>query len=360
MATYGVKYAARRPSLASLYSGNASMSPLASSRPNGFSTLAAQSPVADVLSSNQVAAQNRYQTINSPSAPAAPGAIPQPGHAVPSPDSGGAAGTPTPTPTPKAPAGFDEAGDPILTQIRALGQRSVQDASTGALANAKNDLVNYGGVAVPQSLRDLFGSATPASDSILGDLPQNAILGALNDAGTAKAAAANPYSTLAQLSQAHDTNTHGIDNTSNLSNLYYSSTHANQLGQEGQNYLGAQNTAAMSLAQMLSGENQGVLGALGTAHQQYLNELPNAYQRWVTGGGTGDPPPTPPPPAPPPAPPPPPPPPPPPTPPPPPPPGGYSQGTLPGAKSLADLYRLLQQRGSVIPAGGGGGRTMLG
>jgi hypothetical protein len=110
----------------------------------------------------------------------------------------------------------------------------------------------------------------------------------LNDAGTAQAASANPFSTLAGLAQAHTGNLAGIDQTSNLANLYYSSTHANQLGQEGQNYLGAQNTAAQNLGGLLSGDNQGVLAALENAHAQYLNELPNAYQRWVTGGGTGD------------------------------------------------------------------------
>lgn len=282
MATYGVKTAGQQRSLASLYSGNTSMQPLSSSGQSGFRAIN-QAPVSDVLNSAQVANQNRLSTINAATPkPSAPAAAALGGGAA------AAASSPANTsPAGPAPAGFNETADPILAQIKAAGQRGVQDAASAALAGAKNDLINYGSAQVPQSLRELYSSATPTSDALLGDLPQNAILGALNDQGTAQAASANPYSTLAKLMQAHNANTVGIDQASNANNTYYGSAHANQLGQEGQDYLGAQDTAAQNLQALLSGENQNVLGAIGTAHDSYLQQLPTAYDRWIQAGGTG-------------------------------------------------------------------------
>lgn len=196
-----------------------------------------------------------------------------------------------PTATTKAPspnyAGTDLSADPILAQIKALGQRSAQDAASGELVQAENALRNYGSVNVPQSLRDFLATQTPGRDDLLGDLPSNPVLGALNDANTAAAAEANPFSTVKQLGQAHDTNVHSIDQATNLANLYYSSTHANELGDENQNYLGAQDSAVQALAALLSGTNNGLIDAINAAHQNYLNELPAAYDR-ARGNGSGD------------------------------------------------------------------------
>lgn len=191
-------------------------------------------------------------------------------------------------PISSSPSGFSDTGDPILQQIKAIGLRGAQDAASGSLAGAKNDLINYGSTQVPQTLRDLFAAQTPQNDPILGDLPGNPVLAALNDAQTGQAAGANPYSTLAGLKGAHESNVHGIDQAANANNLYYSSTHANSLGDENQNYLGAQNTAAQNLAALLSGENNGLLGALGSAHDQYNAALPGAFDRWTAAGGTSD------------------------------------------------------------------------
>ena len=292
MGTYGVRYGAPKRTLASLYSGNASMQPMSSAKPVGISTAASQQPVSDVLNSAQVANQGRFSTINSALPGNAaygmlnPGTTTPTAPAAPSPASSAAPSNTSPAgSTATAPASFDETADPILAQIKAAGLRNVQGAFSGALANAKTDLVNYGSVNVPQSLKDLYANATPTSDALLGDLPGNSVLGALNDQGTAKAASANPFSTLAQLLSAHNTNTAGIDNTSNLSNLYYSSTHGNQLAQEGQDYLSAQNTAASNLAQLLGGENQNVLNAIGSAHDSYMQQLPAEYANWITMGG---------------------------------------------------------------------------
>lgn len=289
MATYGVSYGGSRNtrsygvgrrSLAGLYGGQ--RSPV-QPRP----TAAAFNPISDTLSSLQAANQARLNTVAPPAAAQTFGGVdpnraggPNPYVAPPAPN--------TTVPTPGGGGGTtDLSADPILTQIKALGQRGVQDAASQGTTGSKNDLINYGSVNVPQSLRDLFATSTPTNDSILGALPGNPVLAALNDANTAAAAAGNPFSILKQLSGAHDTNVHGIDQATNLANLYYSSTHANQLGQENQNYLGSQNTAANNLASLLSGENQGFLTALGGAHDQYLGALPAAYQRALDAGGSG-------------------------------------------------------------------------
>lgn len=282
--TYGVKYAGSRgyvnspgrtrQSLSSLMGGDTSMQPISSSGFNRPTYI--NSPGANPAGANAFTnAAAGFQKINAARDPS-----------VPTPPSSAPANTSPAGPAAQAPSGFDETGDPILAQIKAAGKRNILDASSGALAGAKNDLIGYGSTNVPQSLRDLYANQAPSSDALFGDLPGNAVLGALNDQGTAQAASQNPYSTLAQLLGAHNANTAGIDTATNANNLYYSSTHANQLGQEGQDYLGAQNTAAQNLAGLLGGENQGVLGAIGGAHDQYLGALPSAYDRWVQMGGT--------------------------------------------------------------------------
>jgi hypothetical protein len=158
--------------------------------------------------------------------------------------------------------------DPILAQIRALGQQGIQDARSGALSLAERALIGYGSADVPQSLRDLYAKDT-----------SNPIYAALNDQGAAAAAKANPDSTLAQLALEDQRNNAGIDQTTNAQNLYYSSTHANQLGDEATGYRQKQSSAAQSLEQLLGQANQGVLDAQNVAMQQYQGELPNAYQR---------------------------------------------------------------------------------
>lgn len=253
--------------------GNTSMQPI---RPNGagFQAINAPAPL-DALSRVLQNGQDTFAQITPKVSPTPPtSTTPQ----TPT--------TPT-TPTTGAAGSTDLSADPILTQIKAIGQRTAQDAYAGSLAGAKNDLINYGSVQVPQSLRDLYGAQVPTSDQILGDLPGNPVLAALNDAGTAQAATGNPFSTTAQLGHAHEANVHGLDQASNLANLYYSSTHANELGDENNAYLGSQNAALQALAQALSGENTGLLGAVGGAHDQYVNELPNAYQRSIAAGGSG-------------------------------------------------------------------------
>lgn len=308
MATYGVSYGGKKNpssygargarSLSSLY-GTTSMQPVSSvSRPSLASTF---QPISDVLNSAQVANRQRLSAIapqtTTDAAEAwrlanggAPAASAPAGQSTADAAAAWRLANPsgTATPPPAGSTGTDLSADPILTQIKALGLKSAQDAESGLLSTAKNRLINYGATDVPQSLRDLFAAGVPTNDSILGDLGANPILGALNDPGTAAAAAANPFSTVKQLSGAHDANVHNLDQASNLANLFYSSTHANQLGDENQAYLGSQNQALQNLGGLLAGDNQGVLGSIDQAHQNYLGELPNAYAR-ALAAGSGDP-----------------------------------------------------------------------
>jgi hypothetical protein len=278
--SYGVMPGRR---LASLY-GDTAMQPMSSARPRSNAALPASSfqPISDVLNSAQVANKQRLASIMS-------GSATQPASATPAPMPPTATPTTPVSPAPSATVqGTDLSADPILNQIQAIGRRSVSDAATSGLASAKNDLVNFGSLQVPQTLRDLFATETPTNDALLGDLPANPVLGALNDAGTGQAAAGNPFSTTAQLDNAHTTNIHNLDQTANNANLYYSSTLANQLGDENTAHLGAEHAALQALAQALSGDNMGVLDALNHAHDAYVAELPNAYARAIAAGGSGD------------------------------------------------------------------------
>jgi hypothetical protein len=185
------------------------------------------------------------------------------------------------------PALSDLSTDPILMQIQAAGQRRVQDASSQALAASENALIGYGGLQGTDSLKALY-----AADQ------SNPIYAALLDANTAKAAAANPDSTLKQLANRDLQNIASIDNQRNLQNLYYSSTRANDLSDEATNLRRSENQAATTLAQLLGGQNQNVLLAKQSAEDAYLNGLTGAWDRWLQlqqllgapGGGPSTPP----------------------------------------------------------------------
>lgn len=188
-------------------------------------------------------------------------------------------GAAKPPAAPAAPGG-DLTADPILAQIRAAGDRAIQDASTSALAQAKNAVVGYGGTQGTQTLRDLYAGQ-----------PDNPILGALNDTQTQQAAAANPDSALAVLARGDHQRVGSIDQNDQLQHLYYSSARAGHLTQDAETYRGEQGGAANQLASALASIYGNVLSAKQTAENQYLGELPNAWQRAVTlaqlaGAGT--------------------------------------------------------------------------
>lgn len=168
---------------------------------------------------------------------------------------------------------FDITSDPILAQIKALGEKSVGDAETSALALKKQALIRSG-----------FGDL---ATSLLGDT------------GTAEAANQNPSSTLAQLLFAHQQRQQGIDQASNQNNTFYGSAHANQLGDEARQFELDQANAQNALYDLLGQADQGVLSARQHAQDQYAGELPGAYGRFLSqpppatdpggdGGGTTD------------------------------------------------------------------------
>lgn len=129
-----------------------------------------------------------------------------------------------------APPQYDYLTDPVLQQI--LGQQAFARASAeaDALAQRKLALINYG--------------------------DPNLALAVTGDKLTADAAAANVGSTLAQLSAKQQTDTRGINETENKSNLFYSSDAGYQLGLSKQAYLQSIGQAA--------GNVQGQLGTIGT------------------------------------------------------------------------------------------------
>jgi hypothetical protein len=283
MATYGVSYSSRprsygvQGSLASMF-GDTPMQPMSSAKP--FTSIA----------------PTPFRSLAS----IVPGASPDGQPSTPTNPTDTTSGTPAPLPpfaNPTVPPvsaapssnyqGTDLSADPILNQIKALGQRRVGDSATGGLAGAKNDLINYGGVDVPQRSGSLRGAdadtGRPARRAPRERDPRRPER-RRDGAGRGR----EPVLDEERSSRnAHTANQHQIDQTSNLANLYYSSTHANQLGDENNAYLGAQNSALQTLAQALMGENTGEVNAINSAHDQYLNELPNAYARALAAGGTG-------------------------------------------------------------------------
>lgn len=243
--------------------------------PNPLYRVMQSNPVSDVLNSSQLAshAASTQPSIRPAASPAPPSTTP----------AGGTPATPfKETPQKQAPPGSsnaDMSGDPILAQLRAISGgydssgnfvegKTIADARTAALAAKKEAFIRSG----------------------FGELAQKL----LGDANTAAAANANPTSTLAQLVRAHQQNAAGIDTAANKANLYYSSTRANQQGQEAQNYLTNQSNAQSALYDLLSQADEGVLSAKNSAIQQYLAALPEAYQRFLANSPTSATPPPPP------------------------------------------------------------------
>lgn len=166
------------------------------------------------------------------------------------------------------PSMFDYSADPILQRIRALAQQHIAAAEAAATAARSQQLIRY------------------------GFAPE---LAGLYDSGTRGAAAANPNSTLAVLQRSHEARSRNITNADNARNLFYSSTYGQHLGQEGQQYLGEQQSAADRLQQALGGISEGLAGARSTEQDRIAQAEEDAYQRalefgmkyGMPGGGGG-------------------------------------------------------------------------
>lgn len=179
----------------------------------------------------------------------------------------GAFKPPTTVPAPTAggaPVNVDYASDPVLQQI--------QNNQTGQLASAA-------GTANDQIKQALIGFGDPTlarQATFFTADPGNTTVG---DEQTAQAASANPTSTVAQLLQAHNDRTNQLNNNLNASNLYYSSTRGNELGNEDQTYLNDQSNAQSQLYGALTAAVQGLLGARSQSDSTLYQANTDAYNR---------------------------------------------------------------------------------
>lgn len=150
--------------------------------------------------------------------------------------------------------------DPILQQIRALAQSNDQQAQHAATAGKEQLLENYG---------------DPALASSLG-------LGS-NVAGVA---AQNPNSTLAQLLMGHNQNVNTIDQNDNKANLFYSSTRAHHLADEGRNYQTGRYNAEQNVRGQLGQIDQTLAQALAASQAQQIQGAADAYNRYLSTNPT--------------------------------------------------------------------------
>jgi len=160
--------------------------------------------------------------------------------------------------------------DPVLQQIKSMQQANMAAAEAQAMAARQQALINFG---YSSQLGSLYG-----------------------DAGTQGAAQANPFSVLKQLDERHKLRQKGLNEALNRSNLFYSSTRGEQLGQEGQQFLGEQYQAGQKLQSLLGQINQGKLGAQQSGQAAITQGTEDAYTRWLNqqlqyglggGGGSG-------------------------------------------------------------------------
>lgn len=175
--------------------------------------------------------------------PAAPGATAPPSTSTPP--------TAAPAPAPAAaPGSYDYSGDPILQAIRA--QAGMDRTSAQAASDAAR-----------KQIAILLGDAS----------------GIIDDQGTAEAAKGNAFSTLARLASGYKDTTHGIDESANKANLFYSGHRGKWLGDALRNYEGQQYDARTAAQAQLGTVNQTLADALRTARQNEIQGEQDAYGR---------------------------------------------------------------------------------
>lgn len=183
-------------------------------------------------------------TAVTPRTPAAPVAAP---------------GVNTPTATPAAAGGatgFDT--DPILQQIRALGQRSVAGAEAAEIAGRKQTLIGFG---YDPTLAALYP-----------------------DQSTAEAARQNPFSIVAELGRQHTERGRDLNENLNQRNLFYSGHRAKALGDEQHQYLGEQVGAQQNLQAHLGELSTAVLAAKQAQAEREVEAQQAAYERAIEQG----------------------------------------------------------------------------
>ena len=150
--------------------------------------------------------------------------------------------------------------DPILAQIRDLANTNDQQARDAATAGKAQLLENYGDAGLANALG--LGS---------------------NVAGVA---GQNPNSILAQLLQTHNQNVGGINQADNKANLYYSSTHAHHLADEGRQYQTGRYNADQNVRGQLAQIDQTLAQALAANQAQRIQGAQDAYGRYVNSNPT--------------------------------------------------------------------------
>lgn len=188
-----------------------------------------------------------------------------------------AASTPSSSATTNGQSIYDMSTDPIVQKIQQLNSANYGQAVAGAQSSAKQDIINSG--------FNLSQGMDPATLAAISGSPIGSIL---TDASTLQAAAQNPFSTAAGLLATHNQNNNTIDQGDNDNNLYYSSTHANNLGQEVNNYLGSVSGAQGALGTALNGLLTGLTSEQQTEQQNLADtiasETENVIQNAISSG----------------------------------------------------------------------------
>lgn len=149
--------------------------------------------------------------------------------------------------------------DPILAQIKQLATKSDTDARAAAVSG-KEQLVET-----------------------LGDPELAAALGL--GSNVAGVAGQNPNSTLAQILAGHQNALGAIDQGDNRANLFYSSTHAHNLANEGQAYQTNQYNARQDVRGKIGGIDQTLAQALADSQQRIAQAAADASNRILASGG---------------------------------------------------------------------------
>lgn len=155
-----------------------------------------------------------------------------------------------PPPAPGAADPYDFSSDPILQRIQAYDTQARANAQASADA-ARNQLAIA------------FGDAS----------------GITGDSATGKAAAANPFSVLANLKRGYDQTVHQHDEALNNDNLFYSGARVNQLQQDATGYQQQQYSARQQALAALGGIQNSLAQALSGADQADMQGQQDAYGR---------------------------------------------------------------------------------
>jgi len=160
-----------------------------------------------------------------------------------------------------APLAVDLSQDPILQQIRAIGQQHTQGAQGDELSGRKQALIAYG--------------YDPSLDSLYPD------------ENTREAAKQNPFSVLAIQKHDYGQRTTALEENLNKGNLFYSGARGTQLGENSRAYQQQQAGSYGVLNDTLGGLQRALLAARQEEADRNATGLAEAYGRYVppdTGG----------------------------------------------------------------------------